>query len=151
MNPSTEHDRIQHNVSGEHPPFPTLKVVAKYSRNAQNGLDRVKQIMEIVSKQDARQWPSDSEWQTLLPRWFVEPFQQHDLQDILADDSERLWDYGSWLDGMRRRGWEWWSSLPPMDDKWEGVLAVFDVPYGIGPFEYLVFASGATQVEVTEV
>jgi hypothetical protein len=150
MSQSPEPDRINQNVGGEHPPFLTLKVVAKYLRNAQVGLDRVKQVMEIVSIQDARQWPSDSEWQNLLPRWFVEPFQNRDLEDILADDSESSWDYGSWLDAMRRRGWEWWSSLPPSEDQWEGFLAAFDTPYGIGPFEYLVLASGASHVEVTE-
>lgn len=79
MNQSQEPVRIRQNVSGEHPPFPTLKVVAKYPNNAHDGLARVKQVMEIVSKQDSRQWPSDLEWQALLPRWFVEPFQKRDL------------------------------------------------------------------------
>ena len=150
MNKTPESVRIRQNVSGEHPLFPTLKVVAKCPSNAQAVLDRVKQVMEVVSKQDSCQWPSDLEWQTLLPRWFLEPFQKRDLKDILADNSESSWDYGSWLDAMRRRGWEWWSSLPPSEDQWEGFLAALDMPYGIEPFEYLVLASGACYVEVTE-
>jgi hypothetical protein len=150
MTQSTEAERIQQNVNGERPPFPTLKVVAKCQGNAAASLRRVMEVMGIVSKQDSRHWPSDEEWRALLPKWFVEPFLKRTLEEILADESETLWDYQAWLEAMRLRGWEWWSSLPPSQDVWEAFLAALELPYGIGPFEYLVLASGASDVQVTE-
>lgn len=151
MTQNSEAERVRKNVNGERPPFPTLKVIAECEGIAEVSLGRVKEVLEIVSKQNAQHWPSDKEWQALLPKWFIEPFLNRKLEEVLADDSERLWDYGSWLDAMRRRGWEWWSSLPPSQDGWEAFLAAFDSPYGIGPFEYLVLASGASDVHVMEV
>src|SRR5690606_20146071 len=99
-------------------------------------------------------WPSDEEWQNCLPPWFIATFEERTLEEIrkmevqeLEENVWLLWDYGSWLDAMRLRGWEWWSSLcDPLEGEWSALLLQHELVYSIQPLIYLARESGALSV-----
>ncbi len=104
--------------------------------------------MQVVAAQPQDTWPQERRWRQLLPTWFLACFDNRSLDEILADES--LWHFGSWLDAMRLRGWEWWSSRLEDEATWEVFLAAFEWPYSIGPFEFLARVSGAFELEIEE-
>jgi hypothetical protein len=47
-------------------------------------------------------------------------------------------DYGSWLDAMKYRGWEWYSSNS--DERgFSIILEVNSFPFSINPLEYVIY------------
>jgi hypothetical protein len=103
--------------------------------------------MVIIAQNDPNNWPSDDEWLKLLPEWFTNPFKDITLEELI--NNKELWDYSSWLEAMRLRGWTWWSSRY-LNDRWEIKLNAYEHPYSIGPLEYLARASGADSLEFVE-
>lgn len=129
------------------PEGPSIVVRAQCVDAAQS-LQRVKEVlMHIAGTAADESWPSDAEWTRRLPSWFTEPFRGRPIEQVLKDDT--LWDYGSWLDAMRNRGWRWWCSSCE-DDWWTATLIREDQVYSIEPLIYLARQSGASTVEVIE-
>lgn len=80
-------------------------------KNYQNALKAIEQILS-TSKSD---WPTDSEWRDK----FSESFNKH-FPDLSREEcgqmlrsttqtnwNELPWDFGSWLDVLKRRTWTW--------------------------------------------
>lgn len=126
---------------------PSIVVVANAS-DATTGLDLVREVMRLVAADaDAGTWSTDEEWSQKLPVWFTRPFQERTIEEVLGD--ENLWDFGSWLDAMRQRGWQWWSSTCE-GECWTATLVRHEDVYSIEPLIYLARQSGASSVEVAE-
>src|SRR6266436_6635572 len=91
-------------------------------------------------------WPTDEQWEQLLPSWFVETFKGYTPQEI--HQSGWRWDYGSWLDSMKERVWQWWGYQQE-----DGILTVQlqldSWPYSIGALKYLARVAGG-QLAVIE-
>ena len=116
--------------------------------DATTSLSRVKEVMRLIATaSDSGLWPSDDEWLQGLPAWFTGPFQGRTIEQVLQDDS--LWDYGSWLDAMRQRGWRWWGASCH-ETYWSVLLLREEDVYSIEPLVYLARQSGASSLEVTE-
>ncbi|GDY13292.1 hypothetical protein LBMAG53_21700 [Planctomycetota bacterium] len=129
------------------PDGPCFTIIARCV-NGSETLHRVKDVLNMISQADAdRLWPSDDDWARRLPLWFTEPFHGRTIQDVLKDDM--LWDFGSWLDAMRHRGWEWWDGYCD-DDLFMATLTCNDQVYSVDPLIYLVRQSGATSIKVIE-
>lgn len=148
MTALSELKRISGYVEGEVPPPVCVRVVGRCAAGAADCLERVKEVMRIVAAQPQDSWPQEVRWRQLLPTWFVAFFENRSLEEILADES--LWHFESWLDAMRLRGWEWWSSKLKDEATWEVSLAAFEWPYSLGPLEFLARVSGAFEVEIEE-
>jgi hypothetical protein len=146
----SEVERLRENIACERPEGPTVVIWAK-ADDAQGSLSRVKEVLQQIAESatDKDSWPNDDEWTQRLPSWFTEPFKGRSIDEVLAN--ENLWDYGSWLDAMRQRGWQWWSSSCDADEgKWTAVLLREEMVYSIDPLIYLVRQSSASSVEVME-
>ena len=52
-----------------------------------------------------------------------------------------LWDYGSWLDAMKYRGWEWFSSKVDTTE-FIIILVPHELPFSVNPLEYLIYETG---------
>lgn len=148
MNARAERQRVSGNVDGEAPPPVCVRVVGRCPAGAAESLERVKEVMEVVAAQAHDSWPEQARWRQLLPTWFVELFENLSLDEILADES--LWHFESWVEAMRLRGWEWWSSKLEDDGTWKVFLMAFEWPYSLGPLEYLARVSGASELEFEE-
>lgn len=143
----TELQRVKEGVSSETFDGPSIVLVGKAS-NAGECLRRVKEVIELIAEESSNgTWPSDDEWSARLPCWFTGPFRGRTIEQVLEDKS--LWDYGSWLDAMHHRGWQWWSSTCE-GDTWSATLIREDEVYSIEPLIYLARQCGASSVEVTE-
>jgi hypothetical protein len=97
----------------------------------------IKAVEELESTKKA--WPTDEQWEQLLPPWFIETFKGYTVQEI--HDSGWRWDYGSWLDSMRDRVWQWWGYWRD-DGSLTVQLQLASWPYSMGPLEYLAKVAG---------
>lgn len=143
---TTETYRLQNFVSGEAAP-PVAVCLRATSRHPAESLDRVKEVMRTIATRSGGTWLSDQEWEAVLPDWFVQKTKRHTEQEIEANP--KLWDWGAWLDAMKLRGWEWWSSASDREG-WTANLVASCWPYVIGPLEYLAHVSGAEEVVVSD-
>lgn len=144
---SNETQRMSELNLGDRIESPSILVSAKAVHTAEC-LGKVKEVLKLIAAESINgTWPNDDEWLDQLPSWFTQPFQDRTIEQVLADES--LWDYGSWLDAMRHRGWQWWSSSTD-DDEIKITLQREDDVYSIEPLVYLVRQCGASSVQVTE-
>ena len=97
--------------------------------------------------QNSQRWPADNEWETLLPEWFVTYTKRHTNEAILAD--YRLCHWEAWLDALKERDWEWWSS-EVRSDGFSVHVTASSWPYQVGPLVYLMYAVGASDVDVRD-
>jgi len=147
MSEIAESERIDGFVDGEQPPSVWVSLSANCGEDSHSCLERVKDVMRLISIKRVNKWPDDEEWESILPPWFVEPTVGRTLDEIMANP--HFWDFASWLDAIRSPGWEWWSSVS-MNGAWKVHLTAFQDPYSIGPLEYLARTAGAKTVDVTE-
>ncbi len=142
-----EINRLKSNISGEKPSGPTIVMLWSHPF-PEEGLNKILGIMNlIISAQKHANWPEDKWWKKNLPGWFLNSF-NHSIEEIQKDS--RLWDFGSWLDALKYRGWEWWSS-EIKDKKIIVFLEAYDQPYILGPFEFIIFVSGGRDLKVSEI
>lgn len=146
MSDMNELQRIVINTYGEKPPQFVVRLSAQCDVPSLS-IDRIKEVMKVISEKKMSEWPDDEWWNQNLPKWFLDSFQGHSLEELLNDPN--LWDFGSWLDAMKNPGWEWWSSNVT-DDGWEISVTAHSDPYSIDPLVYLGRVSGANSVVVTE-
>ena len=141
-----EIQRIDANLSGEESPAVRVSLRGECQAPDET-LAKVRSVMKVVASNSSASWPTDAEWEALLPAWFVSYTKRHTTEQILADF--RLCHWEAWLDTLKERDWDWWSSelLP------NGLLIYLCAkswPYQVGPLVYLMYACGATVVEVKD-
>lgn len=141
----TENKRIVNNTHGELPDnsYIMYRVSAD---NTEILLRKVIEVMVCISRYEEDNWLSDEEWDIVLPIWFTSGVKQRDYKSII--DNEELWDYGSWIDALKYRGWKWYSSLL-LKDSFLILLEVIDIPYIIEPFEFLLRECGVRTVDMS--
>ncbi len=134
-----EENRIFEFCNGESPNVGYLCFTA-VTHEPSHKLKLIKDVMTIISKYDSTSWPDDNKWSAILPKWFIYKIRANKLEDIIASNY-KLWDYGSWLDAIKHRGWEWYSSkISP--DKFEIIVTPKSFPFSVNPLEYLIMESG---------
>src|ERR1700752_4938019 len=125
---SVESKNIWQNTLGELPNkgYITFSVM---TNDPESKLKLVKEVMAAISSFDEDNWPDDHIWDHNLPKWFLEKIKQNSLELIKED--QRLWNYGSWLDALKFRGWKWFSStIKPSG--FEIILEPYTLPYSVG-------------------
>lgn len=141
----SEIDRLDNNIMGELPAHWTvrLEVSCSDSTMVRQRLVQVLRVACALSGTEDYHW-----WQCQLPLTFVDYVNGATLDDVKRNSN--LWTLQSWVDAMKLRGWEWWSSeLLPAS------LVVYvqanELPYGIGPLEFVMYyASFGVPPVVTE-
>lgn len=120
--------------------------------------------MAIVLAQDEDRWPTDEEWKSLLPGWFVAACADDDyLFEGIADgqvefseeqrarmDAPRPWSVGGWVFWFlpEERQWFWWDASILDADTVEIVIVVYDVPFAWGALKWLLEAAGAIKIGI---
>ena len=73
-------------------------------------------IFELIHQFHSDNWPDDSFWCQHLPFSFVSKFSLFYIEDLdyLYENPNgtmhhESWEFLSWLDALKERGWEWWS------------------------------------------
>jgi hypothetical protein len=136
---TTELSRILNNNNGELPSSGRLVFTIR-ADNSLLKLNLIKNVMQAVACVDKENWPTDRKWDTILPTWFLLKIKSHS-NDELNKMSHLLWDYGSWLDAMKFRGWEWYSSK--VDNNIITInLLPETFPYSVNPLEYVIYETG---------
>jgi hypothetical protein len=143
----TEVEHIQKNTAGETPHglYWSYEV-----RVGGDSFSHIVQVMTIIASQPVVHWPDDDRWLSLLPDWFRASFKQYSLeeaQELLKTTPRKKWstlpwDFGSWLDAMKNRGWLWWSS-ETNGQRMRIYLSIQQWPASLEAFEHILVASGA--------
>lgn len=123
----------------------TLRVAC--GDDAGDVLGRVRQVLEVVLPRTEEGWPTLDQWTALLPAWFVAVCSDDvTVQSCVLDRwSLRAWTY--WFQPGRRQ-WRWWDGRVAERDRLRIVLLVGARPYLRGALDWLLRASGATEVAV---
>jgi hypothetical protein len=153
-----EIDRIENNIAGEVTPGYHWIYEIQSGSDLSECVFRIKSIMKVIAAQSRETWPTDDVWRALLPYWFIDHFAfytKEESQRILDSTpkekwSEIPWDFYSWLDAIRDRGWEWWSSKEGEDPKIEICLNLYEWPANLESFEQIVRAVGAKFISTTK-
>lgn len=133
--------RIKNNTKGELPTdIPKIVITVMDIDNPKEILDNVKAIMIIISDYAyTNSWPSEAEWEKLLPRWFVESMTLKKPLD--RDKDENLWHFESWIDNIKMRQWLWYSSKADKDSI-TIVLEALSIPYLFDSLVYTLYSQG---------
>jgi hypothetical protein len=148
----TERERIEQFRNGEQPPEPHWTYTIRLTHEATQCLARILAVVSIIAQQPRDAWPSDEEWRQMLPAWFVKSFATYTVEEAQAllarlpkeQWSEIPWEFGSWLDAIRGRGWEWWS-FKQAEAELQIHLTLNEWPASLEAFEVIVKASGGQQ------
>lgn len=115
----------------------------------EDALSRILSVLSLIVKHTPDTWPSDEQWQLALPSWL-----KQFLPKLTKEETDRLlvitprehwdtlpWEFGSWIDAVRDRGWKWWGY------KKEGsratlVLHIGMLPERIDAFKEILRAAG---------
>lgn len=74
-------------------------------------------VLQLIVSHSGDSWLSDDEWRKLMPSWIRENIPEltkEQTDKILAETPQDQWgslpwEFLSWLDAIRDRGWLWWG------------------------------------------
>jgi hypothetical protein len=145
--------------------FLSVPFTARCYGDAQEVLGRIKEVLEIVLQKSLDSWPSDEDWRSLLPRWFVERCAEERSREEIARSLERwrqlpreeqvraieehVWSVSDWVYGFRpdQRHWYWWDSVVEDPKTFTVVIAVEGWPFAWGTLKWLLRTAGVIAVE----
>ncbi|BDI33498.1 hypothetical protein CCAX7_55490 [Capsulimonas corticalis] len=137
--------RLPDETPGE---FGLVTVIVACPGNAHEVLEKVRETLRIVMGHDAG-WPTDEEWLTILPSWFVS---QCVSEQAHTPEMMDAWSVDGWVYWFRPededRSWRWWDASVIDADTINIQIEVSDWPFPWGALEWLLLASGATSAEV---
>jgi hypothetical protein len=118
-----------------------------------NGRERLAKILAVlaqVAQFGEASWPSDDHWRVALPDWLkshLPELSKEQTDHLLATTPREQWntlpwDFGSWLDAVRDRGWRWWGYKSKDDGSATLVLHIAMLPERIDAFKHLLSAAG---------
>jgi hypothetical protein len=117
-------------------------------QNAIQVLERSKEVLEAVITNTSNPFPSDTEWGSILPNWFVEECnnevkQKHNVEQIRQSD---IWTVSNWIYWFRseNRYWFWWDAVIISDKLIELDLDAKELVFPWAALEWLFLASGAS-------
>lgn len=143
---NVEQRRIINNNNNEHPFGVRLQFKINCSDPATK-LQRIKDVMFVIASKLADKWPDEEVWSRILPQWFVHKIQSYSIEELYESPSV-LWHYGSWVDAMKFRGWEWFSSMIG-DDFFSIQLEALAFPYSVNALEYIIYETGVPLANIS--
>lgn len=132
--------RIEENKEGQIPKGPKIIITAKGINNPTEILENTMEIIKNISEHaHPKKWPSDEEWKSILPLWFVESMTAKSSED--RDKDPNLWHFESWIDNIRQRFWVWYSSKIE-ENSIIIVLEALSIPYLHDTLVYILYSQG---------
>ncbi len=142
-----------------------VRFVVYCPHNSSQVLNRAREVLGIVLKRGTQSWPSDNEWFTLLPDWFISKC----APECSKEESEKWlswwkglppdkqaevvrkekWSVLDWIYWFKpgKRQWFWWDALVKGEDMFIVAVEVDGWPFPWDALGWLLRASGATSVE----
>lgn len=150
MGTNTEEERISERVGLSTFPIPSWEFEVDVGDQATELVDRIRSVVAEIAKHQPQQWPEDGYWTTVLPSWLIEYMPELSQEDCVklmnATPREQWstlpWQFGSWLDAIRERGWVWWG-YELTGKKMRIVLYITGVPPRVEAFKQILQAAGA--------
>ena len=161
-------EELRHLREGPRPnekPPPIDYLIAHCPGNAEVVLKKTKEVLEVVLSLDPENWPSDSEWASILPRWFLDAsgpnLTRKEAEEYLARlkglppeervrvEAKARWSTSDFLYWFRsdERFWYWWDGKAESADELRVAQVFAGWPYPTGALEWLLRASGAIDAE----
>jgi hypothetical protein len=143
----------------------TVQFTANCDGNAAVVIQRVKEVLATTSQYALSDWPSEEQWKSLLPDWFLSacaPLETKDEADKFMTwwrslppeqqaqaEREKDWSLGAWLYWMdpENRVWTWWDARVMDADRVMVAVEIVDWPFPWGALRWLFRAAGAQQLE----
>jgi hypothetical protein len=139
----------------------TERFVVRCPGNAEAVLRNAREVMEVTLQFGLDDWPSDSEWPSLLPPWFVaacapdmpEEERQRAIEAPirLADEEQddEPWSVLNWVFWLHpdERQWRWWDASISSENELLVLIQIDGWPYSWGALSWLLRASGAQEVD----
>lgn len=144
------------------------RFVARCPGNAEAVLRKAREVMEAVLPFGMDDWPSNSQWPSLLPAWFVatsapEMSDEESEANIAAwrrlSDEEKTaaeaaeaWSVLDWVFWLHpdERQWWWWDASISSENELLVLVEVDGWPYHWGALTWLFRASGAQEVTAVD-
>ncbi|MCC5850444.1 MAG: hypothetical protein JJU29_20350, partial [Verrucomicrobia bacterium] len=142
-----------------------VRFIVRCPFGAAKVLDNAKYILMIVANNSFGDWPDDSEWNRLLPKWFVDacapsPSQEEaerwlkmwkclSPHEQAEAEIKRDWSLDNWLYWMKpeNRQWIWWDGeVVPYSDHVIVAVEVDCWPFPWGALRWLFKVCGASEV-----
>ena len=143
-----EFERLE-NDSKHHLPEIGLAIIIKPELESDT-LDRLKEMLKSIISIEKSDLNTDEFWESSLPDWFVS--KTKNIPEVELLNNSQLWDFGSWIDAIKHRGWKWWS-YKNTKDKTILYLETFSYPYNIDSFFYILYCIGVdfNRTEILEI
>ena len=142
----------------------TVQFTADCPGNATQVFQQVKDVMRIISEQTLSEWPSDEQWKSLLPEWFLSacaaPKTKEESDKFMAHwrslppaqklqaEREEVWSLEAWLHWVNppNRVWTWWDARVIDLNTIIVAVEVTDWPFPWGALRWLFRAAGSRQL-----
>ncbi|MEA9566901.1 MULTISPECIES: hypothetical protein [unclassified Xanthomonas] len=153
MDTRTENERIERTNNLAFMPANPWEFDVHLGRAPHDVLTRLTTLLGQIAKFDSESWPADDYWKAALPGWmkaclpeFTKEESDRLLRDTPRDQWDKLpWEFGSWLDAIRDRGWRWWGYRLE-DESATLVVHIAMFPERIDAFREILRAAGAAIV-----
>jgi len=121
------------------------------NQEADTKYQHVLTLAELIIKEDSATWPVEEEWKRRMPDWALKGTRsvtREEADNLLAaipreQWGQLPWDFGSWLDALKVRGWIWLNHHRD-GAKLTIFLGIIESPAHLEAFEELVRVAGAT-------
>ncbi|MXN80126.1 hypothetical protein GR157_36105 [Burkholderia sp. 4701] len=112
-------------------------------------MQRLLDVVRAITERSVDSWPLDEEWRAILPNWLkseIRELSKEETDKLLAETPREQWDtlpweFLSWLDAIRDRGWRWWGYKQEKSTA-TIVLHIATFPERIDAFRELLRAAG---------
>lgn len=143
----------------------TVRFLAKATGHAAETLERAESVLRIVVRSSLDAWPDESEWQMLLPQWFLAacaPERTAEETELWLkrwkslspsrqriESAEMRWTLRNWLYWFEpsQRQWYWWDGNVEGEDTVRVAIEVDAWPFPWGAISWLLRAAGAETVQ----
>jgi hypothetical protein len=154
---------------GENPSkLGTVRLEVDCHGNAELILQRSKEVLRTVIERAKDRWPSNEEWCSILPEWFVVtcskelPKDEADKwlawwrklnpEQKAAAEAAKKWSLPAWIYWLHpdQRLWFWWDAEILTPDHIRVAVEVSHWPFPWGALRWLFIAAGASDVRAEE-
>ncbi|MGL4574795.1 MAG: hypothetical protein ACRCV9_08410 [Burkholderiaceae bacterium] len=149
MDDRTETERLAINNNLTSMPANPWEFDVELGPSPDESLSRILAVIGEIAKHSSNRWPSDDEWRSLLPAWLkrhLSELKKEQIDHLLATTPRDQWDilpweFGSWIDAIRDRGWKWWGYKQKLGAA-TLVLHIAMFPERIDAFKEILRAAG---------
>jgi hypothetical protein len=134
------------------------RVVVDLGEQSDRSYQAIMGVAKAIISEEGTRWPTDEGWRRILPPLFQETFPQ-----LTKADFDRLmqtvprerwnelpWDFGSWLDAIKVRGWRWFAH-ERIGRRLTILLEIVETPMHIEAFEHMINAAGGRVTSSAEI